>query len=194
MSHSFNPLAVLLAASFLTGCGNDGTNATGTHSGTQSESEAEAVAAIEDIVGGDVNSRERRGSSREPRKEFSPPALVVEFVDCKVRDKDLVHLRALKHLKRVKFEANDISDFGGRLVTGSGLVNLKGLSELEHVSLNGMSITGAGLVHLKGLENLRILSLMDSKCRDVAREGDSEHSDIGVGQHQCHRRRVGSSQ
>src|SRR4029077_19446304 len=46
-----------------------------------------------------------------------------------------------------------------KAVTDAGLVNLKGLTDLNHLNLGGTDVTDAGLVHLKGLTNLKFLNL-----------------------------------
>ena len=52
-------------------------------------------------------------------------------------------------------------------VTDAGLVHLKGLTNLEVLSLEGTQVTDAGLVHLKRLTNLRWLDLSDTQVTDA---------------------------
>ena len=52
-------------------------------------------------------------------------------------------------------------------ITDAGLVNLKGLSNLQYLGLDNTKITDAGLVNLKGLTELRRLNLVDAKVTDA---------------------------
>jgi Leucine-rich repeat (LRR) protein len=54
-----------------------------------------------------------------------------------------------------------------RKLTDAGLVHLKGLTNLQTLSLGGTRITGAGLVHLKGLAKLETLNIRDCQIRDA---------------------------
>ena len=55
---------------------------------------------------------------------------------------------------------------GNPRITDSGLVHLKGLVNLQTLSLRGTKITGAGLVHLKGLVKLETLNLRGTPVTD----------------------------
>ena len=54
-------------------------------------------------------------------------------------------------------------------ITDAGLVHLKGLTELQSLSMGGYGskITDAGLVHLKGLTKLQVLRLAGTKITDA---------------------------
>ena len=54
----------------------------------------------------------------------------------------------------------------GSKVTDDGLVHLKGLTNLQFLSLSRTKVTDAGLVHLKGLTKLQYLHLSDTKVTD----------------------------
>ena len=53
-------------------------------------------------------------------------------------------------------------------ITDAGLVHLKGLTELQSLSMGGVGsqITDAGLVHLKGLSSLQTLDLRFTQITD----------------------------
>ena len=52
-------------------------------------------------------------------------------------------------------------------VTDAGLVHLKGLTSLQTLNLYGTQITDAGLVHLKGLTGLQELYLFSTEITDA---------------------------
>ena len=52
-------------------------------------------------------------------------------------------------------------------VTDEGLVDLKGLTNLQKLTLTATKITDAGLVHLKGMTNLDYLDLLETKVTDT---------------------------
>ncbi len=54
--------------------------------------------------------------------------------------------------------------FGGD--TDSGLVDLKGLTNLQELNLTATKITDSGLEHLKGLTKLKVLGLRNTKVTD----------------------------
>ena len=52
-------------------------------------------------------------------------------------------------------------------ITDSGLVHFKGLPNLQTLYLSGTKVTDTGLVHLKGMTNLEKLILYDAKVTDA---------------------------
>jgi len=64
-----------------------------------------------------------------------------------VKDAELVHLGAFKHLRVLYLSYSDVTD--------AGMVHLKGLRSLEELSFADTRVTDAGMVHLKGLSNLK---------------------------------------
>ena len=52
-------------------------------------------------------------------------------------------------------------------LSDSGLVNLKGLTQLQTLDLNGTKVTDAGLMHLIGLPRLDFLSLANTAVSDA---------------------------
>jgi Leucine-rich repeat (LRR) protein len=53
-------------------------------------------------------------------------------------------------------------------ITDAGLVHLKGMTKLETLSLELTKITESGLVHLKGLTELQTLKLDGTKVTDAS--------------------------
>ena len=79
---------------------------------------------------------------------------------------------ALKKLgaKIERNEQGEVVEVSLRLstsITDAGLVHLKGLPNLQNLSLFGTKVTDAGLVHLKGLMELQELNLGDAKVTDA---------------------------
>ena len=73
--------------------------------------------------------------------------------------KQMPACRSLRHLRwLVAFEAS---------VTDTDLVHVRGLSDLEILSLPYTQVTDAGLVHLKGLSQLQKLSLRYTQVTDA---------------------------
>jgi len=56
-------------------------------------------------------------------------------------------------------EVVEVNLGGNTQITDAGLANVKGLTQLQSLNLNGTKITDAGLEHLKGLANLQTLDL-----------------------------------
>ena len=75
---------------------------------------------------------------------------------------------ALEHLKgltQLQYLSLDSTQ-----VTDAGLEHLKGLTQLQKLSLNGTKVTDAGLEHLKGLTQLQGLSLNSTKVTGAGLE------------------------
>ena len=53
------------------------------------------------------------------------------------------------------------------ILSDSGLVNLKGLTQLQTLDLNGTKVTDAGLMHVIGLPRLDFLSLANTAVSDA---------------------------
>lgn len=51
-------------------------------------------------------------------------------------------------------------------VIDAGLEHLKGLTQLQMLTLDGTQVTDAGLEHLKGLVQLQMLDLRDTRVTD----------------------------
>jgi hypothetical protein len=112
--------------------------------------QAKAVAEIEKLFGR-VEIDEKR-----PDK----PVITVHLGGTclsNVVDDDLVHLMRLLGLK-------------GTRVTDAGLLQIKGLSQLESLDLMSTQVTDAGLVQLYGLSKLRYLSLWGTKATAAGRK------------------------
>ena len=58
-------------------------------------------------------------------------------------------------------------DFEDKPLTDAGLRNLRGLTHVQKIWLNGTKITDAGLEHLKGLSTLKELALFDTGVTDA---------------------------
>ena len=52
-------------------------------------------------------------------------------------------------------------------VTDAGMLNLKGLTRLQHLSLAAPQVTDAGIANLQGLIQLQSLDLSDTKVTDA---------------------------
>ena len=79
---------------------------------------------------------------------------------------------ALKKLgaKIERNEQGEVVEVSLRLstsITDAGLVHLKGLPNLQNLSLFGTKVTDAGLVHLKALTELQELNLRDAGVADL---------------------------
>jgi Leucine-rich repeat (LRR) protein len=71
-------------------------------------------------------------------------------------DADFVYLEGLTNLRRLNVEHS-------RRLTDSGLKHIKGLKNLEELSLANTGVTDAGLAELKGLERLRVLDVSQTE-------------------------------
>jgi hypothetical protein len=60
--------------------------------------------------------------------------------------------------------------FGGTQVTDAGLVHLRGLTQLEWLTLHSTQVTDAGLVHVRGLTRLQGLNLSSTQVTDAGLE------------------------
>lgn len=100
--------------------------------------EAQAVAALKKLG---ANLSVRKGQKVEAAELRNP----------EVTDADLVHLRALPHLKLLEIDATRLTD--------AGLEHLAGLANLEDLQIGHGPITDAGLVHLKAMTRLKSLAL-----------------------------------
>mgnify|MGYP002777989176 CR=1 FL=1 len=82
----------------------------------------------------------------------SKPIVGLNFIDGKLTDLDLAHLRTLKGLKELDLAENED-------ITDAGLSYIAGLTDLEILDLSDTEITGAGLASLKGMKKLKRLVL-----------------------------------
>ena len=114
-------------------------------------------------VDADPVSKPKSTSARGSKsKTDKPPA--------KAADADPV--AALKKLGATikQNEQGEVVEVSLRLstsITDAGLVHLKGLPNLQNLSLFGTKVTNAGLVHLKGLTELQELNLRDAGVADL---------------------------
>lgn len=80
---------------------------------------------------------------------------IVELVNTKVTDDDLKLLS--------EFPCLESLDITGGAITEAGLVNLKGLKDLQRLYLNDLTITNDALANLSDLTKLDVLSLRNTK-------------------------------
>jgi uncharacterized protein YjbI with pentapeptide repeats len=69
-------------------------------------------------------------------------------------------------------------NLSGTTVTDAGLEHLKGLTQLQELSLTDTKVSGAGLEHLKELTNLQRLDLMHTEVTDAGLEGLKELTNL----------------
>ncbi len=111
--------------------------------------------------------------------------LGVRFLDDRLTDADLVHLKCLPRLYTINLNNTQVTD--------AGLMHLKGLTNLKSLDLNNTQITDTGLVHLKGLIGLHGLHLDNTQVTDTGLEHlkgltrlgtislhDTQVTDIGI--------------
>lgn len=128
------------------------------------------------IAGTDAGKRVTSPTAQsDPRAFFeslggrvSPPGapadkvMVLNLINSKVTDADLVHAKSFPDLIRVSLVSTQISD--------KGLVHLKGLHKLRIIELINTSVTDEGLVHLKDLPKLMTLNLDGTQVSDAGLE------------------------
>ena len=73
----------------------------------------------------------------------------------KPSDNDLVHLKALTHLKFL--------DLSGARITDEGLVHVSSLNRLTRLELKGTDVTDEGLVRLGSMSHLEYVGLQNTK-------------------------------
>lgn len=82
----------------------------------------------------------------------------------RISDEGLRHVAGLKNLRRLDLGG----DLGGKeRLNGSGLADLKELTNLEEIDLGKTGVTDAALGHLQGLANLRSLNLGQTGITDA---------------------------
>jgi hypothetical protein len=91
--------------------------------------------------------------------EYSNDVVAVCIGD--LDDSLMVHVKELPQLKSLEC-------CYGYGVTDAGLANLRALTQLKRLDLNGAQVTDAGLIHLERLTQLRTLRLGGSKLTDAA--------------------------
>jgi hypothetical protein len=79
---------------------------------------------------------------------------------CRIDDRSLASVRALRGVRNLFLEGNPITD--------AGLAHLKGLTNLTILHLEGTAIEGTGIVQLKGLDNLWLIYLDRSRVNEAA--------------------------
>lgn len=100
-----------------------------------------------------------------------------------VADVDLVHLRALPHIRVLLLGKTQVTDVGlanvqglnqleslgltDNAVTDAGLANCEGLRKLRALHIDGTGVTDSGLIHLRGLSKLFVLNLGGTAVTDV---------------------------
>jgi hypothetical protein len=109
---------------------------------------AEAVAEIRKL-GGKVDLDEERPDH---------PAIKVDLRRTKVTDKDLEHLKNLKHLQILYLNHTGIGD--------EGLEHLTGLNDLHTLSIHSTKMTDKGLAHVAKMPNLRVLIICGNPITD----------------------------
>ena len=87
----------------------------------------------------------------------------VDFINTGITDAGLKNLEQLTSLQELQIGQNSS-------VTGTGVVHLRGLTELRKLFLDFMPITDEELVNLKGLKNLEVLYLTKSRVTDAGLE------------------------
>lgn len=136
---------------------------------------AAAVARVE-ALGGNVQRLGRPGDDGV--------TAVVLIGSEKVRDDDLVVLRAFPDLERLMLGGTAITDAGlehaaelhelttlgliGTKVTDAGMKELAGLNKLEHVRLANTAVTDVGVRELSRHKSLQILILSNNRITDDA--------------------------
>jgi hypothetical protein len=110
-----------------------------------------------------IRAIEKLGGTVEVDKsEPDKPVRFVYLQSERVRDHDLVLLKALPGLRVVSLTDARITDEGLRL--------LGEMPELTSLYLRNTAITDAGLVHLKGLKRLFLINLSDTAITDKGLE------------------------
>jgi hypothetical protein len=98
-------------------------------------------------------------------------------------DADLIHIIALKELRRLDLSGTKVTDAGlthlrkfrglqdlelwGTQVTDTGLISLKELRDLQRLGLGTTKVSDAGLVHLKQIKGLQVLDLRHTHVTDA---------------------------
>ena len=119
------------------------------------------------------------GSAIVTETEFAAVGYNIDEVD----DADMVHLRSLPDLRKLRLNGTKITDEGlaqvpglrmlsvlqlnGLRITDAGLVLLKRLPRLEELELGGTQITDAGLENFGGLTHLNSLNLNSTQVTGV---------------------------
>jgi hypothetical protein len=122
------------------------------------------------------------GRVQRDLKAPGQPVIGISLRGTKVTDADLEILKQLKSLQILNLSQTAITDAGLKpieflpklqnpilpvSITDAGLVNTKGFTQLEPLSLLSSQVSDAGLVYLKGLQKLKTLLLTDTKVTDA---------------------------
>jgi serine/threonine protein kinase/multidrug efflux pump subunit AcrA (membrane-fusion protein) len=78
--------------------------------------------------------------------------------------------RAIAEIEKLRGTSEKSARLAGWFVTDAALAHLKGLTQLESLTLANSQATNAGLVHVKGLTNLQSLDLTFTKVTDAGVE------------------------
>ena len=113
--------------------------------------------------------------------DFIGSVFSVNFNQAEITDSDMEHVKVFTHVRSVMVRSAKVTDTGLRNleglsqlqhlvlqvnVTDKGLEHIKGLSQLQMLILSGPQITDKGLEHIKGLSQLQMLTLSGPQITD----------------------------
>ena len=75
--------------------------------------------------------------------------------------------KAAKITKNEQGEVVEVDLSYNTRMTDAGMADLKGLTNLQQLNLDGTQVTDAGLVHLKGMPQLQFLGLPNTKLTNA---------------------------